>query len=163
MFSFYPTLCVCSVVFRPCDLMDCRLPGSSVPGITLARILEWVAISSSRGSSQLRIQTRSSRIARWSGYRWATWEALYPTPYHINLSLSLPFLSYTYNTKEGRILSNSFFNFIYWFIFDCAGSSLLAGSSLVAPGGGCSLVAVCQLLIAVVSLVTEHVLSSCGA
>ena len=31
--------------------MDCSLPGSSVHGILQARILEWVAISSSRGSS----------------------------------------------------------------------------------------------------------------
>ena len=37
-----------------CDPMDCSLPGSSVHGISQARILEWVAISSSRGSSQPR-------------------------------------------------------------------------------------------------------------
>ena len=34
-----------------CDTMDCSPPGSSVRGILQARILEWVAISSSRGSS----------------------------------------------------------------------------------------------------------------
>ena len=34
-----------------CDLMDCTPPGSSVHGIFQARILEWVAISYSRGSS----------------------------------------------------------------------------------------------------------------
>ena len=34
-----------------CDLMDCTLPGSSVHGISQARILEWVAISFSRVSS----------------------------------------------------------------------------------------------------------------
>ena len=34
-----------------CDLMDCSPPGSSVHSILQARILEWVAISSSRGSS----------------------------------------------------------------------------------------------------------------
>ena len=34
--------------------MDCSPPGSSVCGISQARILEWVAISSSRGSSQSR-------------------------------------------------------------------------------------------------------------
>ena len=34
--------------------MDCSLPGSSVHGIFQARILEWIAISFSRGSSQLR-------------------------------------------------------------------------------------------------------------
>ena len=37
-----------------CDPMGCSLPGSSVHGIFQARILEWVAISSSRGSSQPR-------------------------------------------------------------------------------------------------------------
>ena len=35
-----------------CDPMDWRLPGSSVHGISQARILQWVAISFSRGSSQ---------------------------------------------------------------------------------------------------------------
>ena len=34
-----------------CDPMDCGLPGSCVQGILQARILEWVATSSSRGSS----------------------------------------------------------------------------------------------------------------
>ena len=38
--------------------MDFSLPGSSVHGIFQARILEWVAISSSKGSSQLRGRTR---------------------------------------------------------------------------------------------------------
>ena len=37
-----------------CDPMDCSLPGSSVPGIFQARILEWVALPFSRGSSQPR-------------------------------------------------------------------------------------------------------------
>ena len=35
----------------PCGLMDCSPPGSSVPGILQARILEWVPMPSSRGSS----------------------------------------------------------------------------------------------------------------
>ena len=34
-----------------CDPMDCTLPGASVHGILQARILEWVAIPFSRGSS----------------------------------------------------------------------------------------------------------------
>ena len=34
-----------------CDPIDCSLPGSSVHGILQARMLEWVAILSSRGSS----------------------------------------------------------------------------------------------------------------
>ena len=39
---------------------DCSTPGSSVDGILQARILEWVAISSSRGSSQPRDRTHVS-------------------------------------------------------------------------------------------------------
>ena len=42
-----------------CGLMDCSPPGSSVRGIFQARILEWVAISTSRGSSLPRDQTES--------------------------------------------------------------------------------------------------------
>ena len=40
-----------------CDPMDCNPPGSSVHSILQARILEWVAIPFSRGSSQLRDRT----------------------------------------------------------------------------------------------------------
>ena len=61
-----------------CDPMDCSLPGSSIHGIFQARILEWVAISSSRGSSQLRDQTHVSCIGRQILYHWATWEAISP-------------------------------------------------------------------------------------
>ena len=45
-----------------CDPVDCSLPGSSIHGILQARILEWVAISFSRGSSRPRDQTQVSRI-----------------------------------------------------------------------------------------------------
>ena len=51
-----------------CDLMDCSPLGSSVHGILQAKILEWVAISSSRGSSRLRDRTPISHIL-WIG-RW---------------------------------------------------------------------------------------------
>ena len=53
-----------SVVSTLCGPMDCSPPGSSVQGIFQARILEWVAISSSRGSSQPRNRTRVSCIGR---------------------------------------------------------------------------------------------------
>ena len=43
-----------------CDPMGCSLPGSSVHGIIQAIVLEWIAISFSRGSSQPRDQTRVS-------------------------------------------------------------------------------------------------------
>ena len=43
-----------------CDLMDCSPPGSPVHGILQARILEWVAMPSSRGSCWPRDRTRVS-------------------------------------------------------------------------------------------------------
>ena len=46
-----------------CDPVDCSPPGSSAHGILQARILEWVAISFSKGSSQPRDRTQVSRIA----------------------------------------------------------------------------------------------------
>ena len=54
---------------------DCSLPGSSVHGISQARILEWVGISYSKGSSQPRDQTRNSCVSctgRWILYQCAT-------------------------------------------------------------------------------------------
>ena len=53
-----------------CDPMDCSLPGSSLHGILQARVLEWVAISFSRGSSRPRDQTQVSHIA---GRRFTIW------------------------------------------------------------------------------------------
>ena len=58
-----------------CDPIDGNPLGSSVPGILQAGILEWVAISSSRGFSQPQDGTCVSCIGRWILYRWATWEA----------------------------------------------------------------------------------------
>ena len=58
------------------DPMDCSLSDSSVHGIFQARVLEWVAISFSRGSSQPRDQTRISCIAGRRFTVWATREAL---------------------------------------------------------------------------------------
>ena len=58
-----------------CDPMDRSPPGSSVCGVSQARILEWVAISSSRGSSWPRDLTCVSWTGRWVLYHWAPWEA----------------------------------------------------------------------------------------
>ena len=46
-----------------CNPMDCSLPGSSVYGIFQAIVLEWIAISFSRGSSPPRNRTWVSHIA----------------------------------------------------------------------------------------------------
>ena len=56
--------------------MDCSLPGSSIPGILQAGILEWVAISFSRRSSQPRDRTWVSRIA---GRRFTIWTRDFPS------------------------------------------------------------------------------------
>ena len=53
-----------------CDPMDYSLPGSSVHGIFQAKILEWVAISFSRRSSQPRDRTQVSRFV---GRRFTIW------------------------------------------------------------------------------------------
>jgi len=63
-----------------CDPMDCSPPGSLVHGIFQARILEWLAISFSNGSSQPRDQTCISCIfciGRWILYHYTTWEPLF--------------------------------------------------------------------------------------
>ena len=58
-----------------CNPIDCSLPGSSVHGILHARILEWVAISLPRVSSQPRNQTWVSCLAGRFFTDWATREA----------------------------------------------------------------------------------------
>ena len=65
-----------------CDPVDYSLLGSSVHGILQARVLEWVAISFSRGSSQPRDQTRVSRIGGRRFNLWANSLAsnIYPFP-----------------------------------------------------------------------------------
>ena len=53
-----------------CDPMDCSPPGASIHGIFQARVLEWVAISFSRGSSPPRNRTQVSCII---GRRFTVW------------------------------------------------------------------------------------------
>ena len=61
-----------------CDLMDCSLPGFSVHGIFQARILEWVAIPFSRGSSQPRDWTWVSCTV---GRFFTVWATIYVIKY----------------------------------------------------------------------------------
>ena len=58
-------VCVCvlvTLILTVCDSMDCSPPESSVHGILQARILEWVAIPFSRGSSNLGIEPGSPAL-----------------------------------------------------------------------------------------------------
>ena len=59
----------CPTLFDP---MDCSLPGSSVHGIFQAGVLEWVAISYSRGSSRPRDRTQISHIVGRCFIVWVT-------------------------------------------------------------------------------------------
>ena len=65
MYSAYKFIQLCSI---PCDPMDCSPPGSSVHWILQARILEWVAMPSSRGSFQPRDLVHISWVGRWILY-----------------------------------------------------------------------------------------------
>ena len=66
LFPFWFWCCCLSVIKSCptlCDPMDCSPPGSSVHGISQARILKWVAISFSRGSSWPKIKPISLALA----------------------------------------------------------------------------------------------------
>ena len=89
-----PLVCVflCVLVSQSCsifcDPMGCSLPGSSVLGILQARIVKWVAIPCSRGSSQHSNQTQFSWIAGTFFTIWATKEAKKKTQKLIKKPLS---------------------------------------------------------------------------
>ena len=73
---FYKLYCfvskLCLTLSNP---MDCSPPGSSFHGVLQARILEWVAMSSSRESSWSQNLNHVSCIDRWILYHWVTWGA----------------------------------------------------------------------------------------
>ena len=77
-----------------CDPMDCSLSGSSVHGIFQARLLEWIATSFSRGSSQPRNRTRVSRI---TGRRFTVWAIVGYN--HLQFRLPFPSLC-TFNVEQ---------------------------------------------------------------
>ena len=73
-----------------CNRMDCSVPGSSIHGILQARILEWVAMPLSRGSSQPRDQTLISYVSSLAGRFFttsATWEDIGSSIKHSNFVL----------------------------------------------------------------------------
>ena len=95
-----------------CDSMDCSLPGFSVHGILQARILEWVTISFSRGSSWPRDGTRVSHIVGRRFNLWATREApKFSNRFHIVLeikSLKSPRAKIYATLFSASILTTSF-------------------------------------------------------
>ena len=80
-----------------CDCMDCSPPGSSVHGISQARILERVVISSSRGLSCSRDWTCVSCVSctgRQIFHHWASWEAhVYGKNYNLKRYMHTMFIA----------------------------------------------------------------------
>ena len=74
-----------------CDPMDYGLPGFSVHGIFQARILEWVAISFSRGSSQPRDRTCISCMTGRSFNPSAIWQMKSISVFILRVSCMTPF------------------------------------------------------------------------
>ena len=93
------------VLVRACptlwDPMDCSPPGSPIHAISQARILEWVAMPSSRGSFPLKDQTCVSCIAGVL-YCWGTREALSKYPLDLNQRLRASVEAYR-QKPEGKL------------------------------------------------------------
>ena len=88
--------------------MDCSLPGSSIHGIFQARVLEWVAISFSRGPSRPRDRTQVSHIAGRHFTVWATREAqIYKTQAILGFPGGLDGKESAYNAGELGLLPGS--------------------------------------------------------
>ena len=73
-----------------CDPMDCSPPGSSVHGVPQARILEWIAIVFSRGSSQPKGLLHCRQIL-----------------YHVSYQVNLPTKDTTYQLLEPHLPDTS--------------------------------------------------------
>ena len=99
-----------------CNLIDCSWPGSSVHWILPTRILEWVAISSSRGSSTLRDQSWVSSVFCMSGEckgkfftTSVTWKAQL---FHIFDEMFIFFLKNFFNSSLKDSVRGNFLNAI---------------------------------------------------
>ena len=101
-----------------CNPMNCNPPGTSVHGILQARILEWVAISFSKWSSQPRDRIQVSRIAGGFFTNWATRDTQ-PPGQAIKLELSHTHkkrkmhFSFLY-TQSASIVHFPHYNFKFW-------------------------------------------------
>ena len=147
--SFVPKLCMylCAQLVSSvwlCNPIDCSLPGSSVHGILQARILEWVSISFSRGSSQpVSISfTPCKRVLFWALLWVSVWFSASKSNKNIYICMRV-------------IILPPFGSYLYLFMamlgFRCFCVSFLYLWQL-----GLLFVMVHRLLIAMASLVEEH-------
>ena len=103
-----------------CNTMDCSLSASSVHGIFQARILEWIAIPFSRGSSQPRNRTQVSCIASRFFTVWATgeWNVAW---FLGGIKMCLfHFCTPIYSTRLGSELHSYFSKWVSWVSNECA-------------------------------------------
>ena len=113
-------LCVLVIQSRLtlCDPTDCSLPGFSVHGILQAKILEWIAIPFSRGTSQPRYWTLVSCIAGRFYTVWATGKSscyIYFTHYHSDsLMLSQRLVPKIYYSPPGLFIIASASLHFHW-------------------------------------------------
>ena len=107
-----------------CNPMDCSLPGFCVHGILQARILEWVALPFSRGSSQPRDRMWVSLIAGWFLTLWATKDA--------NLSMCYAVLSHSVMSDLTISLHIKNWNSWIWPLFSWKGKFLFLWASVMS-------------------------------
>ena len=109
-----------------CDPMDCSPPGSSLPGIFQARILEWVAIPFSRGPSWPRDWILHLLFCRWilyllshwgrhrltlkgiplfSSITWVQFDFAFFLP-HLSFSFSIFFITYSFRRHFKQLLKS---------------------------------------------------------
>ena len=111
--------------------MDCSPRGSSVHGILQARILEWIAISPSRGSSQPRDRTGISCTAGRFFTDWATREAVICVDCGSNVNLVYKASASLVSAPEDRTVPHSLLSAAW-------GVPLTEFCSQVPPGSGAS-------------------------
>ena len=129
----------CLTLFYP---MDCSPPGSSVHGILQARILEWVAISFSRGSPQPRDRTRIcsvSYIGRQVLYSWCHLGSPVCV-YHVHVCIHIYICDISWCIKYNKYSSIGKYAFYQHKIrslsheMPCALDSILFNTNIAAPG-----------------------------
>ena len=107
--KFYSPACMCGKPLQSCstlcNLMDCSPPSSSVHGIFQARILEWVTMPFSSGSSWSRDGTRISCLLNWQVGSWPLAPALNPL-----LNRSQIFLEEKRSTINQQLQSQNYSN-----------------------------------------------------
>ena len=96
-------MCCAVLSLTLCDPLDCSPPGFSVHGVFQARTLEWVAMPSSRGSSQPRDWTQVTCIAGRFFTVWASREAQYTIKYSIKYILYICTHTHTQFKEKGEL------------------------------------------------------------